>query len=430
MKLLKSEYIFTISWPLFIFLSALFVRFLLFSFDDGVVPAAGDSPQYLTIAESLRGGNGFSLNGHDPTASRMPLYPLFLAGILSLPHASVRTVQIFQIILNCITCVIMYFLATRLLDRRHGVLCGMLTALYIPMASQCLFILTETLFTFLFVISLYILSEKHARTGILSASGVVIGFASLVRPIGLIIAIFLMVWLVYVFGWRKSLPRLTAFSFCLGLILMPWIVRNAYVFHRLIPTYTSSGLALYNSYIIPEEGSGYNEIKPEHSALFFGKNEADKSSYLTQITLRYIKNHPWLALKLIPSKLALLVYPFDIKWIYPGFPFRYNIFWGVIFMLAILSLLHCASFVTEKLSLVIFSLGALLFTSIVYYGSPRLRSPYDPFIILLSSVGALWVWKQKRKWLRIAGIAGMNALLLVAGDSLAVIEIIRRLKPW
>jgi len=419
-----------IAIPLLILFTALTVRLTLLRFDNSIVPSGGDSQAYLAIAGSLRAGNGFSLNGQTPTATRMPFYPLFLASILSLPDAGVRTIQFFQIFIDSLTCVLIYCLARLLIEKPQEKICGALIIFYVPMALRSLTVLSETLFTFFIVASLLLLALNRSSPWFSAAAGTVIGIGTLVRPNGFIVGIFLLLWIWYHHGRQKSLQHLAVFLLCMILVLAPWVIRNATVFHRFIPTSSLTGVTFYNSYLIPEKGLGFNEIKKEHDEYFSIGNEADKSNHLTHATVQHIKRHPWQALKLIPVKLALLVYPFDMRWLSPEFRFRYNIFWGIISTLAALVVIAQSSYVRHRLSLVIFPLGALLLTSIIFYGSPRLRAPFDPLIALLAAAGAFWVWQRRQRWLWIGSIVFFHTMIIFLGESPHMAEFIKSLKPW
>lgn len=417
-------------YPLIVFLLAFAVRMLLFCLDDGIIPDKGDSPGYLALAESVKNGTGFTLDGRIPTASRGPLYPVFLAGVLSLPGAGTRTIQFFQIIIDSLTCLLLYFLAGKLLDKSHGLACGVLMALYIPLASLSLFVLTETLFTFFLVATILLLVLGRLRILFSAAAGLLMGAAALVRSNGVAIAFFLLLWLLYTHGCKKSLRHVFAFMFCMILVLSPWIIRNAIVFNRFIPASTLTGLTLYNSYIIPEKGFGYNEIKPEHRHVFELDNEADRSACLGRIAIQHILHNPIEALKLIPVKLSLIVYPFDLRWLLPYSLFRFNIFWFTVLILAGIAFISDTSFILNRLNIVVFLLGTLLLTTVVFYGSPRMRVPFDPFIIMLSAVGVMWIWRKERRWLWIAGIIGCNFILLFLGESTWFVRMVGNLKPW
>ena len=417
--------------PLFIFLLALAIRVVLFGFDDGHVPDTGNSPDYLMLAESVKEGNGFTFDGYNPTAEYVPIYPAFLAGVLLLPGAGIRTIQLFQILIDSITCLLIYFLSLKLTNKSHALLGGFFMALYIPLASRSLFILSETLFTFFLVATVLILACGRSRIQYSALSGLVMGIVTLVRPNGLVIAFFMLIWFYFNYGFKRSLRHALAFVFCFILILSPWIIRNAVIFHHFIPTSTiPKSFAFYNSYFIPEKGYGFNEIKTEHSDYFNIDNEIDKNAYLIAVTMKHIKRHPLQAIKLIPVKLSLLVYPFDLQWLRPAFPFRFNIFWSVISILAVIAIFSQPDLIRTRMNILIFLLGALLLTTIVFYGSPRMRAPYVPFIIILSAVSTLWIWRKERRWFWITGIFSCNLIILFLAESSCFIEMIKNLKPW
>jgi len=418
-------------YPFIVFSTALAVRLILFAAVGTDVPTSGDPPSYLAIAESLRLGKGFSLDGVNPTATRMPVYPLFLAGILSFPGADVGTVMLVQLVIDAFTCVLVFFLARELLGLGAALMAGLSASFYLPLALRCMTVMTETLFTFFLVSSVLFLvyRPRDLRMNFLGALS--IGVATLVRPNGLVVAFFLLLW---IFSrrdvWRKKLLRAAVYLACFAAVILPWVVRNAVVFHEFIPTYTLGGAVLYNSYILPDRGFGYTQVMEEHARYFSLEGEAEKDDYLADVALEYVKNKPFRALKLIPAKLGVLVYPYDMKWLWPGFPFRFNVFWGVISLLSVFAVFSDFSGVRERLSLLLFSFGALLATSIVLYGSPRLRSPYDPLFIVTASMGAESLLRRRRKRLWTAGLVLVLGILLAAGESPRVATFIEGLKQW
>ena len=410
---------------LLIFLLALAVRVALLCFDDGLVHVRGDSPDYLAIAESLKNGDGFSLDGERPTASRMPLYPMFLAGVLSLPGAGLRTIQLLQILIDCGTCLLVFFLAKRLLGKDFALIAGLFAALYVPIAAQTLFVHSETLFTFLFIASCFYLAVGEKNIWMCGTGGLLIGVATLVRPNGLVVGIFFAFWFLYRRAWRQ----LPAYLLCLAVVMTPWIARNAAVFHRFIPTFTTSGIALYNSYFIPEDGLGYNQIMPEHGAFRTMVSETDRSDYLTHVTIEHLRRHPLLAVKLVPLKMSLLMYPYDLKWWCPWCPIKFNVFWFAALVFALTALVARWKLAAERLSLMLFALGSMLATSTVFLGLPRYRSPYDPLIILLAAVGIHWMAGRERRLVWFAAIAGISILFILAGESEGVVSLVRALMP-
>jgi len=417
-------------YPFIVFSAALAVRLILFAVVGVDVPSSGDPPNYLAIAESLRSGRGFSLDGVNPTATRMPVYPLFLAGVLSLPGAGVGGVMFVQLVIDAFTCVLLFFLARGLLGPRAALTAGLSAAFYLPLALWSLTVMTETLFTFFFTASLLFLAYRPKDTRMNSLSALSMGVATLIRPNGAVAAFFLLLWILSRRDvWWGKLRRAGVYTVCFCAVMSPWVVRNALIFRGFIPTYTLYGAVLYNSYILPDRGFGYTQVKEKHEDYSSIDGEVERDDYLAGVALEYVKTHPLRALKLIPVKLAVLVYPYDMKWMWPGFPFRFNVFWGAVFLLSVFAVFSDFSGVRERLSLPLFSFGSLLFTSVILYGSPRLRVPYDPLFILTAVAGAESLrLRGKRLWAAVLVL--VLGVLLAAGESPRVTALIEGLKQW
>jgi 4-amino-4-deoxy-L-arabinose transferase-like glycosyltransferase len=62
-----------------------------------------------------------------------PFYPIFLTVVYSFTKGSILSAKIFQMILGALTCVFVYLLGTKILNRKTGLLAGIITAFYIPL---------------------------------------------------------------------------------------------------------------------------------------------------------------------------------------------------------------------------------------------------------------------------------------------------------
>ena len=130
------------------------------------------------------------------------------------------------------------------------------------------------------------------------------------------------------------------------------------------------------------------------------------------------------------KELQILVYLTAFLNLQKDWPFKYNIFWGIIAALAIVAVVFDASFVWKRLSILFFPLGALLLSTILLYGSPRMRAPFDPLIAVFATVGAAWVWKNRRRYLWIGGIVVANVGTMLLGESGYIIKLLKNLKAW
>lgn len=383
------------AFPAVVFAIAFLLRLALLPWGAGFPSDSGDAPSYLAIARSLAAGTGFSLDGVSPTASRTPLYPLFLAAVSAIPGPDAIAVKVAQSLIGAFTCVLVFFLASNLLGRRYGKIAAVLAAAYLPAAVTDLSILSEPLFAFFTVAGMACLSGRGAVRARALTGGLLFGLSALARPNGLVTIIFLVVWMAALREYRRhAIPFLLAAA----VVILPWVARNAMVFHRFIPAYTLSGITFYNSYVLPENGFGFNSLRGVPDEYFTLPDEGARDAYLTALTVRHIREHPREALSLLPVKLGLLAYPFDLRWLDPRFPLRYNVFWGAIFLLAAVGIGTCAAFLPPRGSLFWAPFAGLLFTAAVLYGSPRIRMPFDYLLMVPAAAGVFWIRERGRWW--------------------------------
>lgn len=204
----------------------------------------GDEAQYDGPARSLLLGQGFSHHG-EPWVWKPPLWPLVLAGIQSVFGHDRRPVVFAQGLFDAGTALLAWFVARRMFASvRAAWLVFAVVALWPPFLRESRFLQTEPLYTFGVAATLAafvrVVERRTPARGLLL--GVVTGLTSLVRPTGFVVAASLVAaWMVFdrsgPRAWRALVPA------ALGtiLVLTPWTVRNARVFHAFIPFSTGGG---------------------------------------------------------------------------------------------------------------------------------------------------------------------------------------------
>jgi hypothetical protein len=216
----------------------------------GVKPLGDDAGEYLSLAEAIRSKHEYSFQSK-PTRMRPPIYPLFLAGVQSLFGANIRFVQAIQALLVTGTVAIFFFLAHRVFDTKVSFLATLLLGLYIPWTVRAALIMSEGLFVFLLVLSIYLLivaiQEQKSRS--YGAAGAVLALASLTRPITLLLPV-LLIAILMISGRRKTrLAHLLRVNLFLALaylaVLLPWGIRNAVVLHEFTVFPSSGGVNLW-----------------------------------------------------------------------------------------------------------------------------------------------------------------------------------------
>ena len=227
----------------------------------------GDSNGYLLLGRNLLINRVYSIQSGpplDPTFTRVPGYPLFIALVYFIKLDSLAAIRSAQAIIDTSTCIAVGMLASCWeCDRKRKKVASIVAFL---LAAVCPFtlryvpaILSETLSTF-FAVALvtaasYALLAQTQRQAFAcwAIAGITGALGTLVRPDGGLFFVAVITTLIGVssFGFRvSSLKKLplkaegrspTSVSFCLAIALLafimtfaPWPIRNEIVFHRFI----------------------------------------------------------------------------------------------------------------------------------------------------------------------------------------------------
>lgn len=199
-----------------------------------------DSHEYLQLAESLTAGS-FSRDGATEVL-RTPGYPLLLALGVFAGHPIGLSIVI-QTVLGSVAAVLVYALARQAAaswgigdSRRAALLAGLLYGLDPLSVVHSAFILSETLFTTLMVVHLFMLA-KYFETGQrrhLASAGCWAAAATFVRPVALYWPFVVVAVLLLCPTPKKSEHLVTRFAPALVFLmvsltpLLLWTARNAY----------------------------------------------------------------------------------------------------------------------------------------------------------------------------------------------------------
>lgn len=207
-----------------------------------------DSPGFLDLAIGIANGEGFQSNAGYPETFRSPGYPALVALFL-LTGFGLFGIVLLQILLTVCIVICTYRIGKKLTSERFALLAAVLTALSPNVLFHSSIILSDTVFTFLIVLSVYLFFffKKPTLTATFGV-GVLVGLAVLVRPIALLLP------LLFALGYAlsgKTLRQSAAAAFLLVLgtlcIVLPWVLRNGYQTGvYTVSTVSSYNLAHYN----------------------------------------------------------------------------------------------------------------------------------------------------------------------------------------
>ncbi len=183
-----------------------------------------------------------------PTYVRLPGYPAFLAGVFAIfGKDNYRAVLSLQVLFDLGTCFLLADAARRCIRTdspkidRAAKTAFALTALCPFLANYSGAVLTETLEVFATALALDLAFAGFARIGALGiwvGCGAAIGFATLLRPDGGLLAAAIGGYLGLLFVFRRRRQEFVALlvlSVAVCACLLPWTIRNFHTFRRFQP---------------------------------------------------------------------------------------------------------------------------------------------------------------------------------------------------
>lgn len=354
-------------------------------------PALPDEIQYWEMARSLAAGSGLR-DELGLRATRMPLYPMFLALFVDLPGGRVWALAI-QAAAGALACgcsaVLGFRVAPAHLKTHVALISGLLAACDPFLVYFCSLVLTEGLFTAAlcaFVAVSWPTRNPGRAGGLLRwlASGALFAICVYLRPaaVGLLAA-----WCVFVIV-RHRLDRvaiLGAGSLWLALIVLlsPWGARNRTVTGEWVWLTTNMGISLYDGVHAQADGAS-NLATIKHVDL----PEIARDAHFRAESWRIIRSEPLRVLRLAGAK-------FSRTWnLWPNAE-GYQSGWmkfvaGTWTILVLGSALAGAVLLRKDRGTVLgLLMPALYFTAlhVLFVGSIRYRLPTMPMIEVLSALG-------------------------------------------
>lgn len=235
------------NWLLLLILTIALAMRLFVLFTEGNRMFLGtDDDNYRESAEMLLRSGVLTYAGwKEPTVFIMPGYPLFLAAVFWLAGStSWLAVRLFQVVISIAALWFTVKLGDRLGGRWVGLAAGLLAAVYPPNLTAPCFLLTETVFTCLLLMSLlaFLRAEDKGSLSWYAVTGLVLALATYFRPTSGLLPVAFGVYLISRgHPWRQTLLNVVVMGAVIGLCLSPWIIRNYMIYHEFIPFTVSGG---------------------------------------------------------------------------------------------------------------------------------------------------------------------------------------------
>jgi hypothetical protein len=198
-----------------------------------------DARDYFMYAYNLRYHHVYSLKSSAietasssiaPDAIRSPGYPLFLWFFMNKIPAekTLETITFAQLLLSTLTIGLVFLFFRFFLPAPWALVASLLAALSPHLIVMNSYVLSETLFCFSIISFAWMVGFSRLRPSlwIWGIAGMMLGFASLVRP-GIQYFPLVMIFLfVGEYGWKSGLKYFGVLVLGFVLIFSPWIIRN------------------------------------------------------------------------------------------------------------------------------------------------------------------------------------------------------------
>lgn len=356
-----------------------------------------------SIAQALTQGNGFCClfrQPTGPTAWLAPVFPLLLAGIFKLfgvfTAGSFYAAALLNCLFSALACAPIFYAGKRI----GGVFCGALAAWIwalfpsgIIMPFEWIWDTSLSALVGAILMWATVRAAESFRPRESVAYGLLWGFSLLVNPaLGSLLPFFLG-WIAFR-HWRQNTCNLKPFLLASALALLvclPWTIRNAVQFHRLIPLRSNFAFELW---------MGNNEIYDEHSRKISRITRYEQVHLYQQLgetqfladkwekATAFIRAHPGLTLRLAIQRKIATWYGTATPW--RDFQradsalVRFLFFWNAVTVVGIIGGMVRLFLARHPFA---FSVGIVpIVFPLVYYftqTSLRLRHPIDPILALL-----------------------------------------------
>ncbi len=358
-----------------------------------------DHLDYHRIAENLLNGTGYvQIEGF--AYGRQPAWPILLAGVYVIGGVHPEIGIWATALLGMLTVAATWRVGRLIGGEGVGLLAAFFVAIDPFLIVQDQTLLSESLYTFGLTVLLWMLLRRRAV-----AYGLLTGLLTLVRSngIGLVIGLLLMP--------RK---RLALALVWLGLVLLPWTIRNVTVAGMFSPLAPQSGQLLLGSY------NNFTLNAPDAFGMWLYPKELPEGQ--PYAALPYLeRERAWANAAFsfmgqhtgdLPVMVGRRLARFALQAAYvprPAPDTRLLLFQPIYFLFLLISTFEGVALLIlqrrwRPLRLIAVLLLPTLIIVAALYGEARFRTPYHPMFACISAVFYNWLWinlRGKRKGRRI-----------------------------
>jgi 4-amino-4-deoxy-L-arabinose transferase-like glycosyltransferase len=272
-----------------------------------------DEEVYVGLARRLVAGQGYTLDGVNPTAYRPPGYPFLLAAVDAL-GGGIVAMRLIGVGALAGAVLLAYRLGERVHSRVAGVLAAVLVAFFplLVFTADTLYPQVPALFLLLLVVWLGLraveLPAGWPRRLAATGAGLSAGLLILAVPTFALSVLVVAGWLLLRRESRPAARRVVPLLLVAAAVLPgAWCARNAVRLHAFVPVSTNNGinLVLGNSEGVSAGGGRVGDIERyEREAAARGLSEVDQDRFYRQAATGWIREHPGKAAVLYAEKVV------------------------------------------------------------------------------------------------------------------------------
>lgn len=364
-----------------------------------------DATTYHLLANQLARGHGYVrpydlLQSHRslPSAEFPPLFPALLALTSLIGNTTVTGQRLVACVIGTGTVVAVGLLGRRIAGDAVGLLAAVLAAVHPLLFLSDGSLMAETISTLLVTASLLmtyrLLAAPSARGAV--ALGAVLGLAALARAENLALALLLVLPLA-----RRRAVLVPIALLATAVVLLPWTVRNALTFHRLIAVSNNSGTLVSGAncppvYRGPQEGLWRYSCAA--AVDIRGLDEAASADRQRRAGLHYARVHlgdqPRLVTVRVLRTWGLWQPAQQVAYeSFEGRPQRWEALGQHLDWMLVVLALAGAFVVRRRADVVLWPFGTVVVlataTAAATYGNERFREATEPVIVVLAAVAVL-----------------------------------------
>ena len=248
-------------------------------------PLFSDEKEFDQLAYNLATKASYSYDT-SPTAYRPVGYPAFVGFIYFVFGHHQTVVKLLQAVIDTVSSFLIYLLLVGHPERIR-VFGAILWAFFAPAIFYANLLLSETIFTFLFVLIAWMLTRNDAgSTWRIVVLGLLLGILTLIKPTFIIFVLVLFFLLPQL---KLPLRRIYPLAIAFVLVLAPWLVRNYLVFGEIALS-SNGGINLMIGNNVTTTGAYKYAFDP---VIFHGaKGEFDVDHRALLLASDYIVHHP------------------------------------------------------------------------------------------------------------------------------------------